>query len=247
MSSGGSGCGTGKRFFAEGRNNANYELRQQQMQRAGNWRLGLRRQVLAQLANLGRDPQVFQGWRGMEQAVERGVTVLGKKVYPVADLALPVDEVVGKNKAFGFHAPLMDREESLLRLGNDVQMLNVRERASEGKWSIDRQFGFKDLYDSFGNSTSSTFPSVAQQLAAEIPPQSSAGASVNLGVEEERSRDEAKKKLDFAGEFDLQRQLSQESFSQLNLKSHTIRNSGPVLNKSPYVGRAGWAWRLWKE
>ena len=40
--------------------NANYELLQQQMKRAGDWRLGLRRQVLRQLATLGRDPRDVQ-------------------------------------------------------------------------------------------------------------------------------------------------------------------------------------------
>ena len=53
------GMRDGERFFADGRDNANYELRQQQMQRAGNWRLGLRRQLLAQLSNFGRDASVF--------------------------------------------------------------------------------------------------------------------------------------------------------------------------------------------
>ena len=51
----------GEKFFAEGRDRADYELVQQQMQRAGSWRLGLRRSVLQQLSTLGRDPQVFQG------------------------------------------------------------------------------------------------------------------------------------------------------------------------------------------
>ncbi len=50
----------GERFFAAGRENANYELRQQQMKRAGDWRIGLRRQVLQSLSTLGRNPQVFQ-------------------------------------------------------------------------------------------------------------------------------------------------------------------------------------------
>lgn len=50
----------GERFFAEGRDNANYELLQQQMKRAGDWRIGLRRQVLRHLATLGRNPQAFQ-------------------------------------------------------------------------------------------------------------------------------------------------------------------------------------------
>ncbi len=49
----------GERFFAEGRDNVNYELVQQQMKRAGNWRLGLRRTVLGQLATLGRDARMI--------------------------------------------------------------------------------------------------------------------------------------------------------------------------------------------
>jgi predicted Zn-dependent protease len=50
----------GQKFFAAGRDNANYELVQQQMKRAGSWRLGLRRSVLAQLSGLGRNPNIFQ-------------------------------------------------------------------------------------------------------------------------------------------------------------------------------------------
>ena len=58
----------GERFFAEGRDNANYELRQQQMKRAGDWRIGMRRQVLQNLSGLGRNSQMFQQH---EQAVSR--------------------------------------------------------------------------------------------------------------------------------------------------------------------------------
>ncbi len=50
----------GEKFFAEGRDNANYELVQQQMKRAGNWRIGLRRTVLGQLAALGRNTRQWQ-------------------------------------------------------------------------------------------------------------------------------------------------------------------------------------------
>jgi predicted Zn-dependent protease len=50
----------GERFFAKGRDDANFELKQQQMKRAGDWRLGLRRQVLRQLAGMGRDSRRFQ-------------------------------------------------------------------------------------------------------------------------------------------------------------------------------------------
>lgn len=50
----------GEKFFAKGRDQAKYDLVQQQMRKAGQWRLGLRRSVLAQLAGLGRDPALFQ-------------------------------------------------------------------------------------------------------------------------------------------------------------------------------------------
>ncbi|MGA2799107.1 MAG: hypothetical protein ABSE63_16125, partial [Thermoguttaceae bacterium] len=50
----------GEKFFAEGRDNANYELVQQQMKLAGNWRIGLRSTVLGQLAALGRNSQPRQ-------------------------------------------------------------------------------------------------------------------------------------------------------------------------------------------
>ena len=57
----------GEQFFAEGRNNANYELTQQQIKRAGDWRLGLRRQVLAMLARQGRNARMFERQRQMWQ------------------------------------------------------------------------------------------------------------------------------------------------------------------------------------
>jgi outer membrane lipoprotein-sorting protein len=50
----------GERFFADGRDNAMYELTQQQMKKAANWRIGLRRQILAQLSRLGRSIQHFE-------------------------------------------------------------------------------------------------------------------------------------------------------------------------------------------
>ena len=54
----------GERFFAEGSDNANYELRQQQMKRAGDWRIGMRHQVLQNLSGLGRHAQMFQQQTG---------------------------------------------------------------------------------------------------------------------------------------------------------------------------------------
>ena len=52
----------GEQFFAQGKANANFELAQQQMNRAADWRLGLRRQILSRLQSLGRDPRAVQWW-----------------------------------------------------------------------------------------------------------------------------------------------------------------------------------------
>jgi Flp pilus assembly protein TadD len=59
----------GEKFFAKGRDNANYELLQQQMKRAGNWRIGLRNSVLQQFIALGRDPAALGSLCG---ALDRG-------------------------------------------------------------------------------------------------------------------------------------------------------------------------------
>jgi len=49
-----------EKMFAEGREDVRYELTQQQMKRAGTWRLGLRRAVLQQLQTLGRNAGMLQ-------------------------------------------------------------------------------------------------------------------------------------------------------------------------------------------
>jgi tetratricopeptide (TPR) repeat protein len=49
----------GEKFFADGKTNLRYDLAQQQMRQAEQWRLNLRRQLLAEWAKLGRDPNVF--------------------------------------------------------------------------------------------------------------------------------------------------------------------------------------------
>lgn len=49
----------GEKFFADGRSSANFELLQQQMKAAGNWRLGLRQDILRSLTGLGRMTELF--------------------------------------------------------------------------------------------------------------------------------------------------------------------------------------------
>jgi predicted Zn-dependent protease len=63
----------GEKFFAEGRDNADYELVQQQMKLAGNWRTGLRGAVLVQLAALGRDQRQWQAARNVRYSRMAGV------------------------------------------------------------------------------------------------------------------------------------------------------------------------------
>lgn len=50
----------GERFFADGRDAARYELMQKVIREAGNWRLGLRYQILRELSRLGRSEQTGQ-------------------------------------------------------------------------------------------------------------------------------------------------------------------------------------------
>ncbi|MFL5340111.1 MAG: VIT domain-containing protein [Gemmataceae bacterium] len=56
----------GEKFFAAGRDNVAFELVQQQMKRAGLYRQNLRRDVLRDLAALGRNLQQFQSRRQLE-------------------------------------------------------------------------------------------------------------------------------------------------------------------------------------
>ncbi len=51
----------GEKFFADGRDNAMFELKQKQMKLAGDHRTALRRSILAQLNGLGRDARQFRG------------------------------------------------------------------------------------------------------------------------------------------------------------------------------------------
>lgn len=50
----------GERFFADGRDQSHMELLQQQMKRAGDWRMNLRRKILAMFSTLGRNTNLFQ-------------------------------------------------------------------------------------------------------------------------------------------------------------------------------------------
>lgn len=77
------GMRDGEQFFADGRSNANYELKQQQMQNAGNWRIGLQNKFNHEFITMGRDANVFQrlqNFNGTKDALRRSQIQLGE--YP---------------------------------------------------------------------------------------------------------------------------------------------------------------------
>ena len=57
----------GEKFFADGRANANYELKQEQMKLAGLWRANLRTQILKSFINMGRRASMLNPWQMMRQ------------------------------------------------------------------------------------------------------------------------------------------------------------------------------------
>src|SRR5262249_37403069 len=83
----------GERFFADGRDNANFELRQKQMRLAGAYRTELRHSVLAQLNTLGRYPQLFQRRLAGSLPNGRSAGLNYNSIYPLAGMG-PVGSTV---------------------------------------------------------------------------------------------------------------------------------------------------------
>jgi Flp pilus assembly protein TadD len=102
----------GEKFFARGQDNAQYELAQQQMKRAGTWRLDMRRQVLRELAMLGRRPNQFR--------VEQGQAYRSKDMLRRSDgwFGRGVPGMAGGGGGFGgvWDSP----RESMLSLGDSL-------------------------------------------------------------------------------------------------------------------------------
>src|SRR5262249_35542637 len=114
----------GERFFAEGRDNANYELRQQQMKRAGDWRLQMRMQVLSELNGLGRNANIFQpqwnanDWRRIAGQRKHYASVdLGGSLQfeeEAENMAMPTEGPLGGS---GPVSPLFLADDSLAHYG----------------------------------------------------------------------------------------------------------------------------------
>lgn len=92
----------GERFFADGRDNAAYELKQQSMRKAGTWRLGLRKQVLLELTKLGRNAGRTQnvvrggGVYGKDRLIDRYSVSLGRRGLGLNPFADETEEELGR-------------------------------------------------------------------------------------------------------------------------------------------------------
>ncbi len=113
----------GEKFFHEGLANADFELKQQQMKRAGNWRIGLRMGVLRQFSTLGRNPGAFQpvnqwgwdrraGWGG-GGGIGGGFSSLGRDLS-LSGLSTYSGGTVINNGAFSFGLPGLGVNKSAL-------------------------------------------------------------------------------------------------------------------------------------
>ncbi len=88
----------GERFFADGRDNALFELKQKQMRLAGDHRTALRRQVLRELQSLGRNPRLFQqrfSERFLSASTPTSLSSMVEDEFDSLQLGLRIERPVG--------------------------------------------------------------------------------------------------------------------------------------------------------
>jgi hypothetical protein len=177
----------GEKFFAEGRDQADFALIQQQMRLAGNWRLGLRRQVLSGWMRLGRDvpiePVAEQGW-GVGGGAFAGSGPYGGGYDLFRDLSGPVSglsgalysagERLGRSRALDDYQGFADND----RLG-DFDQEGADDPADGDGTTIDaleKQAAEEDLFESdeplmelAGEPASTTPAPAAKPMSASMP------------------------------------------------------------------------------
>jgi Flp pilus assembly protein TadD len=142
----------GEQFFAEGHDNAMFELTQQQMKRAGDWRIGLRRQVLAMLARQGRDPHMFERRRqllGLNRYAGLGG---GDGVFHYQNGEMPFDyggQAERLLDEFEANGPMSSPMGGSLSLGDESGRIEAREdffgRLNKEEAEVDRKSMGMDL------------------------------------------------------------------------------------------------------
>jgi hypothetical protein len=122
----------GERFFADGKENLRYDLLQQQMRLAEQWRLGLRRQVLAEWAKLGRNPELFarssRGRSEFENYFGRQSGLAGMPMSSSGSVDLPRLYRAKSDSFFGdeFELKQNTSELDVLRLGDGGEVWDRR-------------------------------------------------------------------------------------------------------------------------
>ncbi|MBN2291417.1 MAG: hypothetical protein JXM70_03270, partial [Pirellulales bacterium] len=121
----------GQKFFAKGRDNADYELVQQQMRRAGGWRLGLRAAVLRDLAGLGRSNEIFEQerHRGRYGGVTNGI-FLGRMSGPMTQTALPTGG--GKDMDANWYFQTQEKFKARTPLALDYEYAGIQKGFVDG-------------------------------------------------------------------------------------------------------------------
>ncbi|MEK6250120.1 MAG: VIT domain-containing protein, partial [Planctomycetales bacterium] len=148
----------GERFFAEGRDQADYELIQKQMRLAAGWRIGLRRNVLRQLAGLGRDETVIRG--------------LLQTVYPLRDLNMITSGGALGWVSSGHKTRLNTIHSSLRQSSSETFWDSDNEKDGQSRWSSisgpASGTGFEFLQDE-GKELSADKPMPAEPNAVGLP------------------------------------------------------------------------------
>src|SRR5262249_9572251 len=150
----------GEKFFAQGRDNANYELLQKQMKRAGTWRLGLRTEALRLLRGLGRNARHFQEAREMaiysrSEATNDDNWSLGNETYLLGGLrgpaggawdGPPIDFPPAFDRDYDDGKP-RDQEEAIKKLEEDFKDSKSGEKKEREPDESPGEDGFEEVTD----------------------------------------------------------------------------------------------------
>ena len=150
----------GEKFFADGRDAANYELLQQQMKNAGTWRLNLRRKYLRELKQLGRRP-IYSANQPNPGLMEYAAGIRGRsEVELIREFNYPTEF----ESRFSISARVNPEDAFEERDEEDFQSPEFEPGEGEGKlWDDMDLASAKDL-----------LPMAQEQLAKKMPAASSA-------------------------------------------------------------------------
>ncbi len=180
----------GERFFADGRDNAVFDLKQKQMKNAGAWRTALRRSILSELAGLGWDAGALDQTRHRAPRGIKASSLRGLQLMESLTAAQTPVEFFSRNEEIGGY-PL----QRLAFLGDEDTDINMSvdrfesfagRAAGKAEPEFDRDYAVQALVK---NNTRG-FPVIDDTLSA-------------AGEDVDRYDDLAKAGSGFSGDFDM--------------------------------------------